>query len=80
MATHRLKAWPASFSAIYEGDKRAEFRKDDRGFDVDDQLILEEYDPATGNYSGRRMMRLVTHILRGPDFGVPEGYVVMSIR
>ena len=80
MATHRLKAWPASYEPVFQGDKRTEWRRDDRGFEVGDVLVLEEFDPETQTLTGRKMYREITHILRGPDFGVPEGYVVMSIR
>lgn len=77
---HRLKCWPDEFGAILAGSKRAEYRKADRDFKVGDVLILEEWHPGTEEYTGCREVVRVTHIVRGPDFGIPEGYVVMSIR
>ena len=33
----------------------------------------------SGSYSGRELRRRVTHVLRGPAFGVAREYVVMSL-
>lgn len=78
-AEHELKTWPGVFSAIKRGDKRFEYRYNDRGFHVGDRLRLREYNPATGEYTGRELRVRVTYIARCPDFGIPDGYVVMSI-
>jgi len=86
MKEHDLKTWPREFAAVAGCAKRFEYRKDDRGFEVEDVLILHEWDPAAGaqfgtggEYTGRVLRAHVTYILHGPDFGVPTGYVVMSI-
>ena len=76
---HDLKTWPESFEPIYDGRKLFEFRQDDRGYLVGDRLLLREYLPEKGEYTGRELGASVTHCLYGPAFGVPEGYVVMSI-
>jgi hypothetical protein len=84
---HVLKCWPAGFEAITDGRKTHEFRKDDRGYRVGDLLILREWDPAQPrlgvadepHYTGRQAICHVTYISRGPEFGIPEGYVVMSV-
>jgi hypothetical protein len=78
MRTHGLKCHPEPFTALLRGTKTFEFRKDDRGFAVGDLLHLREWDHETGLYSGRDVVREVTYVLRGPAFGVPFGYVVMS--
>jgi len=77
---HRLKTWPAPFLAVRLGEKTHEFRKDDRGFATGDTLVLEEWDPQTGRYTGQQEHRRVTYISRGPQFGIPEGYCVMSLE
>lgn len=76
---HELKTWPFSFLAVLDGSKRFEVRKDDRGFLAGDWLQLNEYDPDTGTYTGRFLLRQVTYILRGGMFGIEDGYVVMSL-
>lgn len=77
--THRLKSHPGPFREVKRGNKRFEYRQNDRGFAVDHRLLLQEWDPAEDEYTGDELMVLVTSITRGPDFGVPRGYVIMSI-
>ncbi len=79
MATHKLKTLPESFNPIVLGQKVADFRKDDRNFNVGDILRLREWSKET-SYTNRVVEVEVTHILRGPDFGVPEGFVMMSFK
>lgn len=78
MKTHKLKSWPDSFQAVWLGQKTAEFRKDDRGFEVGDCVLLQEYDSIEDRYSGREMTIHITHVLSGGHFGIPEGYVILS--
>ena len=80
MKTHELKTWPGSFQAVWDGDKTAEFRLDDRGFEVGDTLVLKEWGPIKKEYSGRIICAIITHILRGPGFGFPKGYAMLSLR
>lgn len=80
MKSHELKTWPEPFEAVRDGRKRHEFRKDDRGYEIGDELVLREWDPETQEYTGERALCVeVTYLTRGPAFGIPEGYVVMSI-
>jgi hypothetical protein len=79
VSDHRLKTWPEHFNAIMCDLKTFEVRQDDRGFGVGDTLMLEEYCPRRRQYSGRHLTRKVTHILRGGQFGIEDGYVVMSL-
>jgi hypothetical protein len=83
MKVHELKIWPEFFSAIVEEDyrkrKTVEIRNEaDRHFEAGDFLYLHEYDPEKQEYTGRRIIRLVTHVLRRAPF-VPSGYAAMSI-
>jgi hypothetical protein len=82
MKTHELKIWPQWFDAVRQGLKTYEVRKDDRGFSVGDILVLEEFKPGVGAYTGRTLERRITHILRGNDgeaVGLREGYCVVGI-
>jgi hypothetical protein len=76
---HLLKTLPEPFAAVRLGIKRFEYRRDDRGFDVRHALRLQEYDPKRG-YTGAELLVFVKYIARGPDYGIPEGFVVMSIE
>jgi hypothetical protein len=79
---HDLKCWTIPFAATESGKKRFEFRKNDRGYEVGDTLVLRLWDPSTGSYRpyihALELHLHVTYIAHGPDFGIPEGYCIMS--
>lgn len=75
---HELKTWPKYFSRIVEGSKTFEVRKNDRDFQVGDELVLMEFDPENNIYTGKSHKVTVSYILHGGDFGVKEGFVVMG--
>jgi hypothetical protein len=78
---HELKCWPGAFDAIVDGRKRFEWRRDDRGFEVGDELLLKRWDPHKRYYTDPypSILVRVTYILRGA-FDVPHGFCVMSIE
>jgi len=80
MATHELKTWKIYFNDIIEGKKNFELRKNDRGYNVGDTLILKEYDNEVNAYTGRLTDCTVEYILHGGQFGLEEGYVIMGIN
>lgn len=77
---HELKTEPVSFEALRKGRKLFELRKDDRGYEVNDLLVLREWD---GQYTGRMVTAKVTHIIRAGDVLHGEmlapGIVAMSV-
>lgn len=73
---HELKLRREFFDYVRFGMKKFEIRKDDRGFNVGDTLVLKEIDEAGGE-TGRYLVRQVDYIYRG-EFCLP-GYCVMSI-
>lgn len=75
---HKLKIWEPYFSKVISGEKTFEFRKNDRGYEVGDTIVLREWSAKTG-YSGWQVIALITYILNGGSAGVPEDYCVMSI-
>lgn len=79
MARHRLKTWPEPYQAVCAGVKLYEYRLDDRRFNVGDVLELAEWDPLTESFTGMQTDRRVTYITRGPAFGIPRGFCVMSL-
>lgn len=76
--THNLKILPEHFHDVVRGKKKAELRKDDRGYKVGDVLLLKEW---TGEkYTGALCSVTVTHILRNcPEYGLADGYCILSI-
>lgn len=93
MQEHVLKTHPAYFDAIKRGEKNFEVRKDDRGFQKGDTLVLQrtredrlhevEWDFAyrVGETPRARheLRRKVMWVLTGGQFGIEPGYVVMAL-
>jgi hypothetical protein len=87
MKTHELKTDPEVFQDVRDGRKTFEIRFDDRDYNVGDELLLKET-TATGSairmglaplqYTGRKERRTVSHLLRGPLYGLADGWVILS--
>jgi hypothetical protein len=80
MSVHQLKVWPQFYPALVDGSKTFEVRKNDRGYQVGDLLVLQEWDPATDAYTGRSTLRHVTYMLAGGAFGLPAELCVLGLR
>lgn len=76
---HELKIYPKEFNAIRRGLKTFEYRFNDRGYKTGDILRLCEYLPDTEQFTGRHIDAEVIYLLVGGQFGVPAGYVIMSV-
>jgi hypothetical protein len=75
-----LKVWPEFFEKLKSGAKTFELRKNDRGYEVGDTLLLREWNPLMECYTGEALRRRVTYIFRGPGFGIEEGYAVLALK
>jgi ASC-1-like (ASCH) protein len=73
---HQLKILPEYFQAIAEGEKTFEIRRNDRDYQVGDELFLNEFDPEKQKYTGRREKVKVSYIT---DYAQVENYIVMGI-
>lgn len=62
MTTIRKKIWPDYFDAIASGKKKYELRLNDFEAHEGDVLLLEEWDPKTKQYTGRRTEKTVTYV------------------
>ena len=81
MKTHKLKIYPSAFKKIVAGTKTCEFRKNDRDFDLGDELELQEFDPSPCvGFTGMKITAGITDITYGGRFDVPVGFCMMSIR
>jgi hypothetical protein len=87
MKEHELKTDPQVFDDVVGGRKTFEIRKDDRGYEVGDVLKLRRTRYKGGEmaeglpleYIGSPFYVNVTYILRGPIYGLADGWVIMSI-
>lgn len=76
---HELKIWPMHFSDVQNGRKLFELRRNDRGFEVGDTLILNEWDPETNQYTGKWVARHVNCIVAKCE-GLKDGFVILGIQ
>lgn len=75
---HEIKIRPEYFNAVRNSQKTFEVRRNDRNYQVGDELLLQEFDGE--NYTGKTLLREITYILQGGHYGVNPEYVAMSIK
>ena len=60
---YMVKSWPWFFEPMCAGEKKHDMRdKRDRDYKVGDQMLLREFDPRTGTYTGREAVAMITYI------------------
>ncbi len=62
MAIIKKKIWPEYFEAVASGKKKYELRLNDFKINDGDMLILEEWNPKTKKYTGRKTEKKVTYV------------------
>jgi len=85
MAVVTKKAWPELFQAVLDGKKNFDLRLDDSEIKEGDVLVLEEYNPETKQYTGRKIEKKINFVMKTKDlkFWTKEevdkyGYVVIG--
>ena len=62
-ADYEVKSWPWFFEEMIAGRKKHDMRDmRDREYKVGDLMLLREFDPRTGQYTGRSARALITYI------------------
>ncbi len=71
MAIIQKKIWPKYFELVKSGKKKFELRLADFKIKQGDILLLEEWNPKTKKYTGRKIKKKVNYVLkfRLNDFG-----------
>ncbi|KQT89319.1 hypothetical protein ASG49_16185 [Marmoricola sp. Leaf446] len=83
---HEVKSWSEFFRPIAAGERSHELRRNDRDYQVGDFLILREYDPKLGHYTGSVCEALVTSMTSRErpcavsDEGLHPDFCILSIR
>lgn len=62
MAIIKKKTWPELFEAVASGKKNFDLRLNDFEIKEGDTLTLEEWDPETKEYTGRKIEKKVTYV------------------
>ena len=70
----KKKIWPKFFELVSSGKKNFELRVADFDIEEGDTIILEEWDPKTKQYTGRKLEKQAKYILKFKinDFGQEE--------
>jgi len=71
MKTIKKKIWPKWFELVKSGKKKFELRLADFKIKQGDVLVLEEWNPKTKKYTGRKIKKKVKYLLKFKldDFG-----------
>ena len=76
--THILKILPEYFDAVARYEKQFELRKNDRDFEVNDVVVLREWDGE--RFTGRETARTIKYIYHGTgEYGLDEGYCILGL-
>ena len=60
----RKKCWPEFFELVASDKKNTELRLADFDLKAGDVLVLEEWNPKTGRYTGRKVRKKVRSVFR----------------
>jgi hypothetical protein len=77
---HKVKCWSNYFQAIRRKEKNFDVRRDDRGYQKGDTVILLEWvhNVPAPYFTGNDEHRKIKYILTGGQFGLEPGYVVLG--
>ena len=79
MKTHYLKTIQPFFSEVLKGAKTFEYRRNDRDFQVGDEVYLQEYDLQKNTFSGQEVRGNITYVLKDWK-GLDADYCVFSLQ
>jgi len=87
MATYEVKSWSPFFQAIKSGKKLHDMRDlKDRQYKVGDILVLEEYLPFEGHYTGDYLKVEITYITSAAtpcafsSVALAPGFCILSLK
>ena len=64
MAVIEKKTWSELFERVLSGTKNFDLRLADFACEPGDILLLREYDPKTGEYTGRSVEKKITYVMK----------------
>lgn len=77
---HCLKCWMEFFDAIRQQKKTFDVRRNDRDFQVGDEVVFQRLDPSKELPDGSCEIRRISYILHGNQFGIEEGFCVLGLE
>lgn len=77
---HELKTLPRFFWRVADNQKGFEVRKNDRDFQVGDDVTLIYFNPEDKNDYNDPIYVKITYVLHGGQFGIKSGYCVFGFE
>jgi hypothetical protein len=75
MKEHFVKCWPEFFALAWEGAKPFENRNNDRDYRKGDRVTLQEFNPTSGQFTGRWLTGLITVTT---EMGMQPGWIAFA--
>lgn len=79
MKTHIIKTVQPFFSQVKAGIKTFELRRNDRDYQVGDEVILREYDMMHETFSGDKIKCIITYVLKD-RVGLDDAFCIFSFK
>lgn len=79
MKTHFLKTVQPFFSEVEKGTKTFEHRRNDRDFQVGDEVFLMEYNMMKNEFSGKQIRGTITYVLTDRA-GLSDEFCIFSFK
>jgi hypothetical protein len=80
---HEIKCWPQYFARLADGSKTFEVRRNDRGYQQGDTLLVREWAPphtySNGRYTGAELQFTVGFVLSACEAAPLGDLVVLSL-
>jgi len=77
---HQLKTLPPYFYRILEDKKLFEVRKNDRDFQIGDEVELIYFNTEDKNEYKQPIRVEIIYVLNGGQFGIKKGYCVFGFK
>lgn len=79
MTKHHLKTVQPFFDEVKKGTKTFEHRRNDRDFQIGDEVYLQEYDMMHNSFSGEEVRVLITYVLTDRA-GLDDAFCIFSFK
>jgi hypothetical protein len=78
--THSLKIWPEYYEEVKKEKMNFQLRKNDRDFQIGDNIILQEWNPDEKKYTrSTELYRHIDYIFKGGKLGLSDYFCILGI-
>ena len=77
---HNVKCHSKAFEVKWDGRKPWEYRLNDRNYKEGELINEMEFRVRSNLFTGREILERIEFILYGGEYGILEGYVIMTTK